>query len=818
VFFLSLTVISLGYTFRDFEWLQYESDHFIYIYHKEIEESIGLVKELAEESYAFLSDFYGRDFSQKIILILSGYEDDANGLANPALDYVYSTTIEIDYAYRSDYYWLKTVISHELGHLFQLTSVTPIGTIIRKYLSRLYLPNALQPMWLTEGFAQISSKLLGADGYDARRLSFLKDQLTLQTPFTEEAIVAGFSPIGSEAYYNFGFAFLDYLLGEYGEEKLRKLVELRSGVFGFTGIELVFFMVFGKSYGELKEEFINYERSKYGSVEPPTLYRYSKDIDQGIQHFKPKVYGDRLYYIAYNRNTRYYSLNVDGRHLLYTTLEIVDYTVFESEVALSLLEKGNGLETRLYFYNMNTESLTRSKYSHILSLEYLGKDRLAILKNEKGSLIVQTLSLRNDRTTDIFSQKDARTQISNLRASSDGLLIAFKVNFEGKRFLALHSTRNADLRFFELDSDFSIGNWYRDGFLVSIDGYEEGTGVFLFRSDGSLEGQAFFTRYVRDSVKVREGTVASGQVNGMKLLVSSQAQNSRRQLTEVPLELDTLDFVYGKRYNGFANWRFVSLVPLDGIYAVFSDFTFRNLLIAGGSLNFETLEPRLYVKLTSNDYLPVDFEAKVELNGMKPVASLDVFRQYSLSPKLSLGWSAKLEYPLKLSGAFNVSLQDESFLYGGQAKLNTVITVRDTQTATTNVADSSVDVNLNWLREDLRVFTNVFSRVTLGKDSSVVPVRRWGFESHSSIVFGTSIKLDYTLSRRNLNLLNIVHFSKEGLGTGIDVLVGSTVFWRLLFYKSETVYLYAAYPFEIRAGLMLEGTRLLPYFDFELLY
>ncbi|HNS66357.1 MAG TPA: hypothetical protein PKG97_02165, partial [Mesotoga infera] len=190
--FLLFTVISFGYTFRDFDWYQHESEHFIYIYHPEIEESVPLVEEIAEESYTLLSRFFGNYLSRKIAIVLWGYDDDPNGLANPLIDSVNSITIGLNYVHREDEYWLRTVISHELSHIFQLSSNGTFGSLIRKYLSGVYLPGALQPMWLSEGFAQFGSHLLRADSYDYRRVSFLKDQLVLETPFSEETIVAGY--------------------------------------------------------------------------------------------------------------------------------------------------------------------------------------------------------------------------------------------------------------------------------------------------------------------------------------------------------------------------------------------------------------------------------------------------------------------------------------------------------------------------------------------------------------------------------------------------------------------------------------------------
>ncbi len=814
--FLLFTAISFGYTFRDFDWYQHESEHFIYIYHPEIEESVPLVEEIAEESYTLLSRFFGNHLSRKIAIVLWGYEDNPNGLANPLIDSVYSITIGLNYVHREDGYWLRTVIGHELSHIFQLTSNGPFGSLIRKYLSGAYLPGALQPMWLSEGFAQFGSHLLKADGYDYRRVSFLKDQLALETPFSEETIVAGYGPIGGEAYYNFGFAFLMYLADQYGDEKLREFSSLKSGILGLAGIEPAFSIVFGRSYRQLKEDFIARGRETFDLDEPVSLYNSPTENSQTLQEYSPKSCGGKLYYAIYDRDRGYFSLNGNGVELLSTTMEILDYSVFENEIAIVLLEKQNGSEARLYIFKDG--KLTRTKHSGILSLEYLGKERLAVLKNEKGVLRVQTLSLRNDRTSDIFVAPDSRVQISTVRATGDGTQIAFRVNFEGRKYLALYLFRENELGFYEFESDFEMGSCFSDGFLVSVQ-RELSSDVFLFRSGGTMEGLASFSRYVRDPVRVKNTVIAAGQLNGLKLLKSDAPVPAARSVPRGTLEIEEIRPIESrKRYDGLNSWRFVSVIPFDGVSLLFSDPTFNNHLIAGGSLNFETLEPKLHLQLSSSNYLAVDFEGKAKLTGLKPEAYLDIYRQYPLTPKLSFGWKVGLEYPLKLYGSLNVMLEDASALYGGQARLKTSFTVRDTQTATANVADASINVNLEWTRSNFELSSRIFSRVTLGKNSSVIPVKLWNFENDSSIVVRLSVSSEYILSRRNLNFFNLVHLSKEGIGGRIYILLGSKLSWRLVLYKIETVFLYAAYPFEVKAGLMLEGARLLPYFDFELLY
>ena len=285
-----------------------------------------------------------------------------------------------------------------------------------------------------------------------------------------------------------------YLTNQYGDEKLREFSSLKSGILGLAGIEPAFSIVFGRSYRQLKEDFIARGRETFDLDEPVSLYNSPTENSQTLQEYSPKSCGGKLYYAIYDRDRGYFSLNGNGVELLSTTMEILDYSVFENEIAIVLLEKQNGSEARLYIFKDG--KLTRTKHSGILSLEYLGKERLAVLKNEKGVLRVQTLSLRNDRTSDIFVAPDSRVQISTVRATGDGTQIAFRVNFEGENtWLSTCSERMN--WFYEFESDFEMGSCFSDGFLVSVQ-RELSSDVFLFRSGGTMEGLASFSRYVRD--------------------------------------------------------------------------------------------------------------------------------------------------------------------------------------------------------------------------------------------------------------------------------------------------------------------------------
>lgn len=814
-FVLLISVIVSGYSFRDLDWLKHESEHFVYIYHNEVAGSVSQIEEIAENTFLGLSELFGNPFRDKISILIGGYEDRSNGLANPVMESIYIMTIGLDYPYRNDGFWLEEVITHELSHLFQITATTQVGNFLRNYFSRLYLPNALQPMWFTEGFAQLGSELIGdLYEYDYRRLPFLWDQLDREDPFLEETVVSGHSGIGGEAYYNYGYAFLTFLNETYGFESIQELVRIKSGILGFAGIDFSFERVYGKSYQELKAEFIDFESEKWKGVETPSIHRLSSDIGEFVSHYRSKTYANRLYYIGFDREQRYYTLYREDTEILRTSMEIIDFAVFENEIALLLFEKEVS-ETRLYFFREGR--LERTKYSHLVGIDFAGKDRLAILRNSLGTMSVEILSLRNERVTTIFAAIDPEMQITSVRASQDGALVAFRVNMRGNKYIAFYSSGFDAPLMYKIDKDFSLGSWTSGGFLISVEnGF--GSSVYLVTSEGEMTSLATFPRYVRDPARTREGIVAVGQVKGNKLLYSVESKTTEFKLKETTVEMRVPEPLEGEKYEGFTSWRFVSPIPYKGLSLLFSDLTFHNHLIAGGSFDFGTMLPSLHLELCSIDYTPVDFTLSFEFSDLNVEASLEAYRQYVINPKLAFGWKAELNYPLQVSGSINVVLQDSSVLYGGQASLKTNIAVRDTQTATSNLVDVGIRVDFDWKKNGFALDSAIFSRVTFGEDPSLVPVELWDFRDDSNIVVGLSISSDYTISRRGFNLINLVHLSEEGIGAKIDTLIGRSFSWRLAIYKFETVYLYAAYPMKIKAGIMLESMRLLPYIDFALLY
>ena len=212
--FISISLYSLN-----FKWKVLENDEFIFVFPEEVSIHLSEIIKIADEVYDEYKEIYSYKPENKIIVQISPFEDSPNGFGLPT-GRIYISLLPLNYQYRLDKDWIRMVISHELGHVFQLGYIQDNLKWIQKYISAFFTINALEPIWLIEGYAQLSSYLVDYDFYDHRRASYFLDQIIKKDPFNEGEIISGKSSIGGESYYNFGFSFILFLYNEYGLDKL----------------------------------------------------------------------------------------------------------------------------------------------------------------------------------------------------------------------------------------------------------------------------------------------------------------------------------------------------------------------------------------------------------------------------------------------------------------------------------------------------------------------------------------------------------------------------------------------------------------------
>jgi hypothetical protein len=257
-----------------YRWQTITTAHFFIHFHQGEEELSERAAAIAERVHARVLPLMRWTPRGRTHLILTDHVDVSNGSATPFP----SNRIEIyvsapggdpesSLAYYDD--WLELVITHEYTHILHLDQAHGLPRVLRNVLGRhaLTFPNALSPLWMTEGLATF----VESEATDAGRVKGTFVEMVLRTAAVEarwptEAQASGLSPQwpGGSARYFFGSKFMAWLARRYGNEAIARYFNEHSG-------RLIPFLhnrtaehVFGKELSELWEEWTAEQRTAYG--------------------------------------------------------------------------------------------------------------------------------------------------------------------------------------------------------------------------------------------------------------------------------------------------------------------------------------------------------------------------------------------------------------------------------------------------------------------------------------------------------------------------------------------------------------------------
>jgi Tol biopolymer transport system component len=260
-------------------WQVLESPHFsVYFYphqNKEYEynseQSAQEVANIAEEVYLKINTQLGspKHHLQKIDIIIEDFSDYALGFASSfphqviRLSLTAPTTTSFDMKFKS---WLKIVIIHEYTHLahFEMTG-GPI-TALRALFGQIITPNALQPIWSTEGLAVYNETKFtaGGRGIDSRYDMYLR-MATLEDKFNTLDQINGYYltswPDGT-APYIYGQSLIHFIAQRYGESKVIALSETFCQ-YPYLGINYALKQAIGSNLTELYQTWKDYLKEKY---------------------------------------------------------------------------------------------------------------------------------------------------------------------------------------------------------------------------------------------------------------------------------------------------------------------------------------------------------------------------------------------------------------------------------------------------------------------------------------------------------------------------------------------------------------------------
>ena len=210
-----------GRNHPELDWQVAETPHFRIMYPAHLAGIEQEVAPIAEASYMALSANLGVDFEDPIRIYLSDEDEILNGFAT-RLGYtnIWVHVNDVARQWTGNTKWLRTVVSHELAHLFHGKAVKGNRGLLLDYLAGDPMPS----FW-TEGIAQYQAELWDTNrGERWLRTAILDDRLSYSD---------GLSIWNGRLLYAVGNAQLRYLTSQYGDSTVSNILHYKkSSVFG----------------------------------------------------------------------------------------------------------------------------------------------------------------------------------------------------------------------------------------------------------------------------------------------------------------------------------------------------------------------------------------------------------------------------------------------------------------------------------------------------------------------------------------------------------------------------------------------------------
>lgn len=334
-----------SYNHPELKWQSIETEHFWVHFHQGAERTAKLTAKIAEEIYEPITSLYQYEPGKKLHFIIRDHDDYSNGGA-----FFYDNKVEIwatamDFEFRGVHNWLRNVITHEFTHMVQLQSARKITQRIPAFyfqaigyendrrddvlhggpnvIASYPIAMTVMPHWFAEGVAQFQVPGLGYDTWDSHRDMILRTAaLDNKMLSFNEMEVFGKKSLGNEKVYNHGYAFVSYLVKNYGLETIRHMTRNMKGLFAFT-FNGAMKKATGKGAKELYNEWKNATQSRYA-------YQV-KDI------LPNRVGGDLIE--SKGQGNFYPAWSPDGSRLAYVSNRGNDYL---SQTSLVVFDKGTG--------------------------------------------------------------------------------------------------------------------------------------------------------------------------------------------------------------------------------------------------------------------------------------------------------------------------------------------------------------------------------------------------------------------------------------------------------------------------------------------
>ena len=498
-----------GVNHPEIDWKYTETEHFIIYWYPEEKFTARALLKVAEDIYEHDSRVWNFELKRKINVVILDTEDNANGFAAYNFNWV---TIWASHLYdfdrgRTD--WIADVFSHELGHIVSLNAgawsrENLLGIIVggakasRKYnfdmgLGVFYGSDNL-PTWLVEGASQFSSLTMGADLYDTHREMLVRGAVIDDNLLTmdEMDIIYDKNSLQAEMVYNQGMSMNSWMAETWGLDAPGRIWhETGSGIY--------------PTYHRTLTNELGVDREQlYNQWKAYVTAKYNKQIKEAMAvSGGQEVRGDWLQLFETDPQTPEAEMSKNDRWFIGITNAYPRYS--PDGKYISLLSSHGAMQRRgatLYLKKTKPDPNVLND-TKIKKAFKLGWSPQGYAWSHDGKKIVYSKTDTDPwygyEYADLYVydiEKDKSDQITwKLRAmepdwSPDGTKIAFIVNYDGQRKLAVmrYPKINGYYLLIDYNDETQIGHpaWSPDGTkLAFLMWRKKQQNIWVINADGS---------------------------------------------------------------------------------------------------------------------------------------------------------------------------------------------------------------------------------------------------------------------------------------------------------------------------------------------
>lgn len=407
--------------YKDFNWKILKTEHFNIYYYDDFEELAAIGAKFAEEAYADHKTKFNYIVTRRIPLIFY----------NSHLDFEQTNTIpsflpegvggffeflkgRVVIPYLGSISDFRHVIRHELVHVFMMSKVY---SVLR---DRRIPTGKSPPLWFVEGLAEYWST-----DWDERAEMVMRDAV-INNIFYPLSTIHQIN--GSFLMYKEGQSFFEFVASEYGEDKIRLIME---NFWRYSYFFNVLEYTLGDNIETIDEKWSYFLKKKYFPLlnkNYPYIIKSEKITNEGF-NFSP------LY--SQSDSSLYFLANRDGYSSIYRIKKDNEDKYPEKAEIILRGEK---------------EAVYESFHLFNATLSLSPQNEIAFVAKSQGSDVIYIFDIRNDKTTESYTY-DSLVTIDSPEFSADGKKIIFSAS-DMRGFVDLYLLERESGKLTRLTSDY----------------------------------------------------------------------------------------------------------------------------------------------------------------------------------------------------------------------------------------------------------------------------------------------------------------------------------------------------------------------------